>query len=257
MKLSSREKKLLIFLAVFATVGLLAVAVVMPSLDQLNALTADKDTYKELAMLAKANNAPIAQLEERLQDVTDDTQQRLDKYLPVYRQDMLMSFVEQMAQISGLTVNGIRFENANEVSLDVLTAPVSPPDALTALVRRMNSLRAGHIPPAPSPSPASQPSPSATAAASESQQSEEQKIKIVYITLSVVFTGNYSQATAFVDAVSDSGKAVPVSGIKITRAPTGELTGEIMLLVYALPEPVATQGAPAGTTNPSRDPFNP
>ncbi|MDP2892571.1 MAG: hypothetical protein Q8O09_05495, partial [Bacillota bacterium] len=221
MKLSSREKKLLIFLAVFAAVGLLAVAVVMPSLDQLNALTADKATYKELAMLAKANNAPIAQLEERLQEVTDDTQLRLDKYLPVYRQDMLMSFVEQMAQISGLTVNGIRFENASEVSLDALTAPVSSPDALTALVRRMNSLRAGHIPPAPSSGPASQPSPGATAA-SESQQSGGQKIKIVYIMLSVVFIGNYSQATAFVEAVSDSGKAVPVSGIKITRALTGE-----------------------------------
>ncbi len=251
MKLSSREKKLLIFLGVLAVLGAVVWLAIIPIIDNAGKLNTQKDEANLQLIEAKSKTFGNSELDKKLDDIIKKTQAKLDRYLPTNNLDTVMTFIEDKSRQAGIRITGIRFMTPKIADTGKQSAAVQQAEvnALGKLVGNIDALNAGFL---PTQAPAA---PQQTQAPSSPEESKpEDMITSTDVILNI--TGSYSEVEAFVRSINESGKYIPVSGLQLARDENKGLTGEITLRLFNMPMPERSGGTEQTGGSTTRDPFN-
>lgn len=250
MKLSSREKKLLIFLAVLAVAAGIVWLAIIPIIDNASKLNAQKADYNLQLIDAKSKGLGEDELNKKLDDIILAIQARTNKYLPTNKMDQIMTFLEDKSKQAGIKITGVRFLTPELIDPAAQQEPSTQPNSFEKAVSDINTLNAGFMPQASS---APQPTPVPTASA---QTKQEDMISTVDMAINV--TGTFSDVESFVKMINESGKYLPITGLDLARDKDGKISGLITIRFFQMPVPESTSGTDqsGGTANTPRDPFS-
>lgn len=211
MKLSFREKWLLIILAVIAIGALGINFLVMPQYRSTKALAADMADFKLQQFAASTDAAAAGKMDGAVSKALAQADRDAAKLLPTLDSDMLNVWFLDMAKSRSLTLSSVGFgdRTATEIALTVESAQAAvkgaaPTEQATILDEYADTVRG-----TASAGTASSRAPAASSSASSASSSAKYPVLGEEVTLQL--TGSYDNLKAFLDDIAGSRRTVRVA----------------------------------------------
>ncbi|HEY5467123.1 MAG TPA: hypothetical protein VIL27_08840 [Clostridia bacterium] len=236
MKMTSRERAMLIALLVIALIVGSYYLIITPQLDKYDKLKTDQADYRIQVKAVEndlANAAAIRKgVDEMLAKIDVDTK----TYFPSILTEKLLIMLNDLFIQSGLAVNGAVFSEPAPVQALASAAPIAgtPTGQALSLSQIQDKLMALEPEPATSgPKPTPTPKPVVPVDPAQLQSS---LASLTSMTVTLQFTAPYESLTGFITRMEALGRTIAITNLTSSQLEDGTVTGSMDLVIYALPK---------------------
>lgn len=220
MKLTKREKILLVILGVCAVLALLYYAVITPQLSMVSKLEGKAQEYSQTLESIKLKASTDNPLFKEYKILNAKAQGFMQGYYPSIIQESILIMLDSKIKESGIEVSTISFTEPAWVQLS--QSKEEQPQQSNELKELAEQI-ADKV---------------KTAPAAQNKESKENILSTVEnMTVSIAFQGTYNQFYSFLKAVEQENRSIVVSSVKLASNGSTAIEGEIILDFYAIPKP--------------------
>lgn len=246
MKLSQREKVILIVLAVFVVSIAFYLFLLEPQFKELARINEEKAQTEALYQAFKAKMDPQNYIYTEFTVMDNTVKDASAQYYPSLLQEKLITSLEEYFDEAGIEPSAIIFDENSEV-----VAAIENPDAKLAKVSLLQNLKNQYLgntpavpaadtvaPPPPAPE-AAEPAPTAegaTPAPVAPAQSTSPLESLERLGASVTFSSSYEGLAKFVKALEGDKRRIVVDKITTVRTEGSQITSKLELSFYAVPK---------------------
>ncbi len=250
MKLTSREKLMLIGLSVIAILALSYYFILNPQLERIEQLVIEKDNVQQQVDTVKRELGAIATLQADFAKREEQLMENSKRFYPEILQPQLIVLLDRLTSQTGLNVGSLSFTPVSVGAVDaaVQNAPLKHPlEGLVDSYRAMTGTASqGAVAPegtadqtAATSGTAAQAAPEGTAQASPetaaagtagTAQAEKMTATLEYS------KAGYNQVTAFIKALEALDRTIVIDNLSMASTEDGTLQGTMAVTFYALPK---------------------
>lgn len=221
MKLTNREKMLLMVLGICVLLASLYYAVIRPQLNFVANLEKQATEYSQVIKGIKLKASADNPIYKEYKVVNAKVQGITVRYYPSIIQEKILLTIDNIIKDSGLKVSSITFTEPASIQLNKGQAKVE--------ATQENKLQAiaNHI--------------SGSKQTAEKQEKPSVKAEALEpvegMTVSVAFEGTYSQFYSMVSSIEKLNRSIVINEVKIASNRSESLAGTMLLDIYAIPKP--------------------
>ncbi|MDF2520914.1 MAG: hypothetical protein K0R84_1542 [Clostridia bacterium] len=220
MKLTKREKILLVILGLCAVLALLYYAVITPQLSMVSKLEGKAQEYSQTLESIKSKASTENPVFKEYKILNAKAQGFMQGYYPSIIQESILIMLDSKIKESGIEVSTISFTEPAWVQLS--QSKEEQPQQSNELKELAEQIT-GEAKAAP---------------AAQNKESKENVLSTVEnMTVSIAFQGTYNQFYSFLKAVEQENRSIVVSSVKLASNGSTAIEGEIILDFYAIPKP--------------------
>lgn len=230
MKLSNRERFMLIMLGVVVVMFLYYNYLIKPQFEKINALNIKTAEYSGKVNAVTQQASPDNKVYRDYKILNAKVQQQSERLFPSIVQEKIVEALNGMITASGLNVSNITFSipGLEEVEDPLLSQrqEINVLEELTKQYQKGSAILGNSI-----LLPESK-----TAEAEKEAKEKEESVKLEEMIATLKFTGSYLDVIAFLQNIELYDKKIIVKSVSISRPQQGPLTGTIALSYYVFPK---------------------
>lgn len=221
LKLTNREKILLIIAAICLVSAILYYLVIKPQLDTVDRLEEQAKKYSQTIADIKTKTDPNNIVYKEYQDLNEKTQKLLFKYYPAIIQENIILLLDEKLKKANVEVVSMAFSEPALADLKQSgSEQLSQISELDDLVKQLYSNK------------------TAKSKKEESNNSKVAKpIKVEKMTAALSLQGSYSQIYSFIKEIELENRSIIFSNINIINNFNNILTCDLTLDFYSIPKP--------------------
>lgn len=221
LRLTDREKILLTVLSICLVVAALYYAAIKPQLDMVSTLQNKAREYSVIIKDTKAKASLDHPIYKEYKVLNAKTQNLLQRFYPSIIQEEFILLLDEKINKSGIAITSITFlesEQSNVVQKkEKQLEQITDLEALTKEIR--NGIR---------PEQKKQ---------ENNNAAQEQELTIDRMTISIEFTGSYSQVYSFLNEIELENRSISCNELNLSSINANILSGIAVLDFYAIPKP--------------------
>lgn len=244
MKLSQREKVILIVLAVFVLTAGFYLLLLEPQFKELTRVNQEKDQVEMQYQAFTAKLDPKNPIYSQFTIMDNTVKDASAQYYPSLLQEKLITILEKYFEAAGISPDAIVFDENTEI-----VATIEDPTVKLAKVNILQSLKdqyEGNAPVVPAPTAIETPLPEATTQAPDTNGAAAPPTPAVQgatpleslqrLGASVSFTSTYNDLASFVKALETDKRRIVIDRITTMRTEGNLITSKLELTFYAVPK---------------------
>lgn len=221
LKLTNREKNLLVILGISLVAAILYYAVIKPQLDMVSKLEQKAKDYRITIERLKERTNPDNPAYKEYNELYNKTQALLKPFYPGIIQEKIILLLKEKTKETNLTVKAISFSEPALAELQY--KPVEQPkqtDELEALTEQLkNQMK------------------NTTDKKEDTSTGQRNPLSIQKMTVIINFEGNYKQIYDFIKSIEQENRSIVSSNLTIQANDSGLLAGTVSLDIYSIPKP--------------------
>lgn len=235
MKMTSREKAMLIFLLVIAILGGSYYLVIMPQQNKIDKMKADQADYWVQVKAVEADLANVAALRKNVDDLLVKIDEETKPYFPSILTEKLLLTLDDLYTQSGLVVNGTVFGTPGAVQQSAAGAPGTGgvPAGQNLSLAQIRDQYQILVPDPSAPKPTPTPKPTTPIDPAQLQTS---LASLTGMTVSLQFTAKYEGLTDFIGRMEALKRSVAITSLTCSQMEDGTIAGNMELDIYAIPK---------------------
>lgn len=231
MKISQREKFLLILVSCILVVVLYYQFIFVPQQEKLTVLEGQLMEVQARHDQVMSNIATLPQRQEKIKGLTASISERTSTYYPTLIQEKIILELNEIIEETGIMAT-ISFSTITAQNVQGLTAGqyVKPQSSLEPLVDEIQGLQSDHQEDSASKSNQVSLSNETTNQVGTSSASAE------VLTVSMTFSGNYETVKTFIDTIQNWRYNLVITNLSLSPQSETDVAGSFNLEFYAVPK---------------------
>lgn len=234
MKMTSRERAMLIALLVIALIVGSYYLIITPQLDKYDKLKTDQSDYRIQVKAVENDLANAAAtrkgVDEMLAKIDEDTK----TYFPSILTEKLLIMLNDLFTQSGLVVDGAVFSEPAPVQALASAAPIAGTPtgqalSLSQIQEKLMALEPATSGPKPTPTPK-------PVVPVDPAQLQSSLASLTSMTVTLQFTAPYESLTGFITRMEALGRTIAITNLTSSQLEDGTVAGSMDLVIYALPK---------------------
>lgn len=225
LKLTNREKKLLIVLGICMVAALVYYAVIKPQLDMVGRLQKQAEEYSIKIQRAKEKVNPANPTYKEYNELYDNTQALLKTFYPSIIQEKIILMLRDKLDAAKLIIKEMTFTEPALAEMEPPKAEqlsqVKQTDELQALTEQLNNITK-----------------SVANNKAGKAATNNNPLSLEKMTVTINYEGSsYSQIYGFIKAVEQENRSIACSSLTAEAGDSGLLKGVITMDIYYIPKP--------------------
>lgn len=254
MKLTFREKIMLMVLGGIAVIALFYYFLVTPQLDKLVQLGVERQAVRQEVQRVEAQIASMDSIKQQYETLNTRIAEKTTRFFPTILQDKLITVLQDLLDRTAVKAEGANFALLEAVPLETPKTEhekQSPAGQLVTQYQQLNGNTAGaktqqEKEPAAQETQQTQETQDAQTGqtAQEAQNTQTQTLAQTQeplsldqgLTVTIQFTASYEQLMSFIKSLEALDRTILVKNLSVTKTEDGTLNGTILVDFYALPK---------------------
>lgn len=224
MKISKREKNMLIILVIIVFIAAYYQFLYSPQSKKIKELGVKLEEYEDLSIVYKTKVSPDNKIYKDFKVLNSKVNLITKRFFPLIIQEKIILRLNEMINDSELDVSSIDFSEIEIGSIEMIE---NEENAGTKLDEHVNTYN--------NKSEEKNAEEKAENNGEEQDEEDTKEESIEGMTVTLTYKGDYEKVKAFINDIQSSDKEIVINDLNISKDDEGELSGNIVLDYYVIP----------------------